>query len=88
MREVRGFVDRLLRVRLDGLELASLEASEINFDPSEEFVDVDDEPYLDDEDTSSLNRWIRRVLECQIQMLRVNICAQGYLDAYLQMGST
>ncbi|XP_066341583.1 FBD-associated F-box protein At3g52670-like [Miscanthus floridulus] len=89
MREVRGFVDRLLRVRLDGLKLASLEASEISFDPSEEFVDVDDEPYtepyLDDED--SLNRWIRRVLECQIQMLRVNICAQGYLDAYLQMGS-
>ncbi|XP_066333510.1 F-box/LRR-repeat protein At1g55660-like [Miscanthus floridulus] len=37
VREVRGFVDRLLRVRLDGLELASLEASEINLDPSEEF---------------------------------------------------
>jgi hypothetical protein len=44
--EVREFVDRLLAVRLDGLKLASLEASEISFDPSKEFVDVDDEPYI------------------------------------------
>ena len=61
VQEVREFVDRLLRVRLD--------ASEIRFDPFED----DECAYLTWEDTSIINRWICRVLECQIQMLRVDI---------------
>ena len=68
VQEVREFVDRLL------INFASLDASEFRFDPCEEFYDyIYMDPYLDDEDTSSLNRWISRVLECQIQMLRVDI---------------
>ena len=59
VQEVREFVDRLLRVRLD--------ASEIRFDPFED----DECAILTWEDTSITNRWICRVLECQIQMLRV-----------------
>ncbi|XP_066342813.1 F-box/LRR-repeat protein At3g26922-like isoform X1 [Miscanthus floridulus] len=82
VQEVREFVDRLL------INFASLDVSEIRFDPCEEFDNGDDiYPYLDDEDTSSLNRWISRVLECQIQMLWVDIGAQGYFDAYLQMSN-
>jgi hypothetical protein len=82
--EVCEFVDRLLRVRRDGLELASLDASEIRFDP---FLEVEDyeEASLNDEDMSSIKRWIRRVLKCQIKTLRVDICARTSFDVYLQM---
>jgi hypothetical protein len=87
VQEVCEFVDRLLRVRCDGLELASLDASEIRFDP---FVEVEDyeEASINDEDMSSIKRWIRRVLKCQIQTLRVDISARTSFDVYLQMSTT
>jgi hypothetical protein len=69
--EVGEFVDHLLRIRLDGLKLAPLDACEIEF-----FVGGDDE-LLDAEDTSRVNSWIRRVLKCQVQSLRVLVDVDG-----------
>lgn len=74
----RQFVDRLLRVRLDGLEVASLEASEIRLDADEEFG-------FNSDDMSSINRWIRRVLKCQIQKLRIDIDTHDNTDGCLEM---
>jgi len=84
--EVLKFVDRLLRVRLNGLDLASLDASEIRFEPYEPFG-PDSELILDDEDMSSINSWIRRVLECQIQMLQIDIDTGGCYEGYMQMSN-
>jgi hypothetical protein len=55
---VREFVDRLLRLRLNGLKCASLDECEIMFRMQ---VDDDDD----------VNSWIRTSLKCQVQTLRV-----------------
>jgi hypothetical protein len=78
--EVGEFVDHLLRIRLDGLKLAPLDACEIEF-----FVGGDDERSrhdvcLDAEGTSRVNSWIRRVLKCQVQSLRVDILRNIVVD--------
>jgi hypothetical protein len=86
VQEVQEFVDCLLRVRLKGLKVASLDASEISFDPSEE-VENPSEYSLDSEDMSSINRWIRRILECRIKMLRIDLDICGSSAGYLEMSN-
>ncbi|XP_039777201.1 putative FBD-associated F-box protein At5g38570 [Panicum virgatum] len=83
--EVREFVDRLLRVRRGGLELAPLDASEIRFDP---FAEAEDYGEARLDGMSSINRWICWVLNCQIRMLRIDISARTSFDVYLQMSAT
>jgi hypothetical protein len=57
---VREFVDRLLRLRLNGLECVSLDECEIMIGMH------------DDHDTRcTVNRWIHHSLKCQVQALRV-----------------
>jgi hypothetical protein len=60
--DVQGFVDRLLDLRLREIKDAPLESCEIKFGW-----------YFDGEIIPSLSRWIRRALECQIQVLRVHM---------------
>ncbi|CAN6374637.1 unnamed protein product [Urochloa humidicola] len=81
---VRKFVDGLLRIRLDRLHCAPLNACEIMVDPNES-CDHEDPIDLDDEDIASVNTWIRFVLECKVQMLRVDIRAEKNLAAYFPL---
>jgi hypothetical protein len=47
-----------------------------------------EEASINDEDMASIKRWIRQVLKCQIQTLRVDISARTSFDVYLQMSTT
>ncbi|RLM69175.1 hypothetical protein C2845_PM17G02990 [Panicum miliaceum] len=82
--ELREFVDGLLRVRLDNLKRAPLDACKIMFDP----IKVDDDDYFDLEDTSSVNSWIRHVLKCQVKVLRVDMGNHMDLELYLYMSES
>jgi hypothetical protein len=79
------FVDRLLRVSHDGIEVACLDVSEIRFEALP--FGPDPERILDDEDMTTINSWIHSVLECQIQMLRIDIDTGGCYEGYLQMSN-
>jgi hypothetical protein len=87
--EVNDFVDHLLRVRLDGLKLAPLDACEIVFEEAQYENAEYSSGYdygLDDEDTSRLNSWASRVLKCQAQSLRVDMgCYLAAPEGFVEM---
>ncbi|OEL16412.1 hypothetical protein BAE44_0022569 [Dichanthelium oligosanthes] len=75
VQEVRGFFDHLLRLRLREIEQTPLHTSEIRFRS------------FDHEDMPRVNRWIRCALECQIQVLQVDMCHEEVDPFYFWMSS-